>query len=292
MATETMYATVALPYLKASYGSNLGHTRDSNEDNVLVIAWPDQAALLCVVADGMGGHNGGETASRIVTEVFRELISYPLPSTQVARYEMLMDQFGKADEAVRDRAALDTRLRGMGSTVVAAIVTPQECLHLYAGDCRLYHFREGKQLHVTADHSVIRLLLEMGQITPAEVDQHPMRSIVTSAIGGNSNNQLLVSPPLNSVTDMDTLEHTSKATLSDQQPFLQLEAGDVLIMCSDGLCGEIEQSELQRLVEQSSTEPHALVHSSIVAALQAGGQDNISVIVVCVADAGNPRFPE
>ena len=91
---------------------------------------------------------------------------------------------GRADEAIRRRAASELELHGMGSTLVAALVTPGECLHLHAGDSRLYRFRRDCLPYVTSDHSVVRVMLETGQIEAEEVATHPMRAIVTSSLGG------------------------------------------------------------------------------------------------------------
>src|SRR2546422_11691410 len=98
------------------------------------------------------------------SDSFRPLLSGPLPDTQFERYERLLGYFYHADEAIKKRAGTDFGLINMASTAIAAIITPTECLHLYAGDCRLHHFREGASHYITMDHSVVRVLMETGRL--------------------------------------------------------------------------------------------------------------------------------
>ena len=135
---------------------DIGKVRENNEDNYLLETWDNQA-ILAVVADGMGGRRGGEVASKIAVDTFRELLKEPLPDTAEKRYEKLLETYYHADHAIREKVNDNFRLIGMGTTIVTAIITPTELIHLYAGDCRLYHFRENKCLYVTSDHSVVQV---------------------------------------------------------------------------------------------------------------------------------------
>jgi protein phosphatase len=245
--------------------TELGHVRQVNEDNYLLASWEDRGGLLAVLADGMGGERGGEVASQIVIDTFGELLEQPLPFSSWQRYKLLRERFYAADTAIRERACQDFQLMNMGATALATIVTPTDYIHLYAGDCRLYHFRQGIPLYVSADHSVVRLLLELGQIEPQEVATHPMRSLVNSCLGGQGNTQLTVSPQW---------QNEGLAVLRQWQP------GDVLLLCSDGLYREIDEGQLQSLVQQFGDFPDALTEACVKAALEKGGKDNITAIAL------------
>lgn len=257
-----------LPVTLLTYDAktDIGKKRETNEDNYLIESWEDKSAILAVVADGMGGHRGGEVASQIAVDTFRELLKNPLPSEASERYELLLKAFYDADSAIREKGNTAFGLLGMGTTIVAAIVTPTELIHLYAGDCRLYHFGGDDFPYMTADHSVVRVLLDLGQITPEQVATHPMRSVVNSCLGGQGNAQFSVDPKW------------------DDSPSVirKLQAGDLLLLCSDGLHGEISDAELQGLVAQFRDVPEKLTEACVTAALQSGGADNITVIAIRV----------
>lgn len=251
--------------------TNKGKVRNVNEDAKFVKPWPDKSALLAVVADGMGGQGGGKEAAKIALDAFKELLKQPLPQTPEDQYHLLLEGFHAADKAIRERASQDFGLMKMGATVVAAIITRSECLHLYAGDCRFYHFREDNPPYVTSDHTPISVLLKLGEITPEEAVNHPMRSVVMSCLGGGENARLSVDPKWN----------------DDSYPVLRkLNPGDLLLLCSDGLHGEISDSQLQNLVQTHKKSPADLTQSCVDAALKEGGQDNISVIAILVQEEG------
>lgn len=247
-----------------------GKVRPNNEDNHLVEFWPETSTMLAVVADGMGGHRGGEKASEIAIETFRELLKTPLPETNKERYELLLEYFHNAHDAIQEAACENLKLLGMGTTIVAAIISPTEYLHLYAGDCRLYHFTPENKPYVTADHSVVQVLLELGRITEKDIPTHPMRSVVNSCLGGKENNQFAVDPKWD----------------SEELPVVRKwSAGDVLLLCSDGLNGEVSNQELTSLVEEFRESPERLTEECVNKALEHGGNDNITVIAITYAIA-------
>ncbi len=257
------------PIVKLAYGSKTdpGKIRKINEDNLLLESWSD--ALLAVVADGMGGHKGGEVAAKIAVDTFRELLDQPLPKEPVERYEQLLKKFYDADTAIREQSSQEFRLMDMGTTLMAAIVTPTEYIHLYAGDCRLYHFHQGEFTYISADHSVVRILQNLGKITPEEAATHPMRSVVNSCLGGKGNTQFSVDPKWD----------------DEKLPVLrELCPGDVLLLCSDGLNSEVSDNQLQNLVQQSGNSTEELTKACAEAALEHGGKDNITVIAIQVQE--------
>jgi PPM family protein phosphatase len=246
-----------------------GKKREINEDNYLLESWPDKSAILAVVADGMGGHRGGEVASKIAVDTFRELLKQPLPSETLARRdELLLKAFYDAEKAIEEQACQDFGLMNMGTTIIAAIITPTELIHLYAGDCRLYHFRGDSPPYITADHSVVQVLIELGKITPEEVSTHPMRSVVNSCLGGRGKSQLSIDPKWD----------------SSPSPVRELHSGDLLLLCSDGLHGEIRAKHLASLVQQFRDSPEKLTKACVEAALDSGGNDNITVIAIRVGE--------
>jgi protein phosphatase len=234
-------------------------------------SWNDGCALLAVVADGMGGHASGEVAAQIAVDTFSRLLENPLPIDKKERYNSLMDCFGEADAIIREQSAQDIHLQGMGTTAVAAIITPQECLFLYAGDSRLYHIRNEAIRYVTPDHTIIRLLMETGRIKPEDIATHPMRSVITSCLGGGQNTRLTVEP--NWLDDKS--EHNPA--------FISFEPGDLIILCSDGLYNEVIDERLIGLT-LASNDPDELCKALVKEARDAGGHDNITVIAVRILE--------
>ncbi len=270
LITEKQLSQLGFVYCEYS---NKGKVRKVNEDAKLVKPWADESALLAVVVDGMGGQGGGKEAAKIALDIFNGLLKQPLPQTSEARYHLLLESFYAADKAIRERASQDFELMKMGATVVAAIITRSECLHLYAGDCRLYHFSGETSPYITSDHTPITVLLKLGEITPEEAVNHPMRSVVMSCLGGGKEKaKLSVDPKWN----------------DNNCPVLRkLLPGDVLVLCSDGLHGEISDSQLQSLVQTHKKTPADLTKACVNAALKQGGQDNISVVAIFVQEGNN-----
>ena len=258
-------------WIDAFARSHRGRVREENQDRYLlevVPTWGDGGALVAMVADGMGGHQGGSQAAQIAVQtVFESLTQRP---PEVRLYEQLENSFVDADEAIRKKALADTSLTTMGTTGVASVCFPGECVHLYTGDSRLYHFRAGELLYQTRDHSVVRYLQEEGLLTPEEARTHPMRSRLTSSLGGGVQEKRLVLEP-----------RWSDEKDSHHQPsILSLESGDIVLLCSDGLCGEVSAEQLQEWVKEFSGDPEKLTEACVKGALEAGGRDNITVIAL------------
>lgn len=249
--------------------THIGKKRATNEDNYLLASWSDESAILAVVADGMGGHQAGEVASKIAVDTFGQILNQSLPSETFARYELLLKAFYDADTAIREQAGQDFRLMNMGTTIIAAIITPTELIHLYAGDSRLYHFSGDSPPYITADHSVVQVLIELGKITPEEVSTHPRRAVVNSCLGGLGESQLSIDPKWD----------------GSPSPVRELHPGDVLLLSSDGLHGEISAQQLQSIVQQFRDSPEEMVKVCIEAALESGGNDNITVIAIQVGES-------
>lgn len=263
-------------FLELSYETitHQGTLKDRNEDRYLLQQWQDQSALLAVLADGMGGYKGGEIAAQIAIDTFKEILNQPLPKELITRYELLRDCFLTADqriesEIVENLKAGNFQLKNMGATLVAAIITPTECLHLHAGDCRFYHFGSENSIYVTEDHSVIQLLLKAGKITPKEAKTHRMRGVVTSCLGGESKSSLSIAPNWH--------DHESPC-------LRRLSPGDVLLLSSDGLHGEISEIELQNIIQLYKDSLGEMLSTCVTTSKAKGSQDDMTAIAILVKE--------
>jgi protein phosphatase len=234
-------------YLWAS-ATDTGRVRDHNEDAVFPSDIGVAAeGLVAGVADGMGGHIGGEIASAVALEAAVAVEGDPRTRVDAA------------NRAVVDRAAAEPELAGMGTTLTLAVLESDGTLELaHVGDSRAYLYRAGNLIQLTRDHSLVAEMVEAGHLHPDDAADHPYRSIVTRALGLDRRVEIDV------VTD-------------------RLESGDRLILCSDGLSGMVPDADIAVLLERA-TEPHDAAASLVEAANAAGGVDNVTVVVVDAAD--------
>jgi serine/threonine protein phosphatase PrpC len=223
-----------------------GKVRDHNEDTV----WPEkdgtgEESLIIAVADGMGGHAGGEVASAVAIETATSVGGEPAMRVQAANI------------AVVDAAGKRPRLEGMGTTLTLGVLDPEGDLHLaHVGDSRAYLWRDGDLKQVSSDHSYVAEMIEAGRLDPEDAPNHPYRSVITRAIG------------LEPVVEVDTYG-------------VILEEHDRILLCSDGLTDMLDDESIGALLAQHETAPEA-ADALVKAANEAGGVDNISVVVVDV----------
>ena len=241
--------------MRTSWGSatDRGHVRDVNEDALL--AYPP----VFLVADGMGGHDAGDLASRIAVEEFAQLAGRP-----TATADDVHACFVRA--SARIRAEFTGGRRG-GTTVAGVAVAEHDggsyWLVFNVGDSRVYRWTDGGLEQVTVDHSVVQELLDAGRLSPAQAAGHADRHVVTRALG----------------------------TGPDPEPdYWLLPAGsrDRLVVCTDGLTRELTDDDIAAVVEQQS-DPQAAAAALVAFALAGGGHDNVSVVVVDVATAGGAQ---
>jgi len=193
--------------LAAASATDQGRVRSNNEDAFLI---DDQRALFAV-ADGMGGHRGGEVASHTAIEALRAAIANGTP---------LHDAITRANTAVLTRAAGDDELTGMGTTMTAVVaIGGRQLLIGHVGDSRAYMMHEGTLRRATDDHSLVEELVREGRLTPEQAEAHPQRAIVTRALG--------VDDPVD--VDLYTLD---------------VEAGDRVLLCSDGLTTMVRERDI------------------------------------------------
>ena len=263
---------VSIPGICCASKTDRGSMRERNEDKLLIQAWPDAKALFVVLADGMGGKEGGHVASAIIVDEFRKLLDHPLPSTRVDLFDSLLRRFYEAERALKYRASLTFSLRSMGATAIAAVIQPDSLLFLYAGDCRLYHFHAEEPPFISKDHSLVAALVEARRLKPEDARFHPDRSVVTSAICASPGSQLQVDPPWDEV-------------LGGGPAFRALCPGDRLLFSTDGLHGEVPPGTVESLAADHTLDSESVAESCIHAALTAGGSDNVTVIVADIGDS-------
>lgn len=249
--------------MRAAVVSDLGRARDHQEDTATAYEPPDTAVLaqrgsLLIVADGMGGHNAGEVASRTaVNEIERTYYGGGGDDLAVA----LSQAVQAANQAVYRLAQADARRQGMGTTVTAVIVHDRDLWIANVGDSRAYLLRAGQISQITRDHSWVEDQVRAGVLTPEQARLHPQRNIITRAIGTGPS------------VDADFFTGA-------------LREGDVLVLCSDGLTGHVMDQEI--LETASQLQPDQAASRLIELANERGGADNISVIVARFEAAGAP----
>lgn len=229
--------------MRVCHRTHQGLVRANNQDN-----WLAEATLFAV-ADGMGGHRGGETASRVALQVLHNAIG--LKKADPAIIRMAVEA---ANRRVYDMSAHDESLSGMGTTMSVIWREDDRLLIAHVGDSRIYRHREGKLQQITDDHSFVAELVRNHIITPEMARKHPQRNIITRAVG--------VDP----FVEVDVLEE-------------ELLPGDQWLICSDGLHGMVEDAEIEQIL--SEMEPEAAAERLLSRALENGGHDNVTLVLLC-----------
>ncbi|MBV9494946.1 MAG: Stp1/IreP family PP2C-type Ser/Thr phosphatase [Acidobacteria bacterium] len=247
--------------LKAAGQTHVGRQRQHNEDSYLV----EPKAHLFLVADGMGGHAAGEIASRIAVDSISEFILHTKeddgtwPHAYDEHYKRttnrLMAAVRLANTRVLEAMRKDARLRGMGTTVVACLADDETMSFAHVGDSRAYLIRSGQLSRITNDHSWVFEQVQAGMLTEAEAEKHPLRNVITRALGG----ALQVTPDASEI---------------------EMRAGDLFLLCSDGLTGMVPEEEILRLVTQCDGDVDRACKQLIDAANERGGLDNVTAILV------------
>src|SRR5438128_1573875 len=229
--------------------SDTGKKRRRNEDSYVV------APPLFGVADGMGGAQAGEVASKLAAAALEE--TDPGASSGPERVTSLIQE---ANRRVYERAASDPTTSGMGTTMTVAIVEDGGVTIGHVGDSRAYLVRDGVIEQLTEDHSLVNELLKSGRLSPAEADTHPQRSVITRAVGTDPE------------VDVDAFT-------------VDARGGDVFLLCSDGLTDMVDDAAILDAVEQHEGDPDRLTKTLVAAANRGGGEDNITVVAFTIRDA-------
>ena len=233
--------------VRVGAATDIGQVREGNEDSYLVVA------PLYAVADGMGGHRGGEVASSLALETVQQLFERQEGS--------LADQVSRANRAVYDRSQSDRSVSGMGTTLTAALIDENKVHLVHVGDSRAYLVRDGALTQLTEDHTLVHRMVLEGEITPEEAETHPHRSILTRALGVDESVQV-------------------------DEGDVQVVSGDRLLLCTDGLTGMVPEGQIQEILRDAA-DPQEAVDRLVKVANRAGGIDNITAVVLDFGEAGD-----
>lgn len=237
-----------------SFATDVGCRRDHNEDRFLFFE-PDDPLLLkkkgkiAIVADGVGGHRAGEVASELAVKLVKQ--DYyaselqELPLALVAAFEM-------ANRTLYQLSVSDTSCQGMGTTCTALVLKGEQAYCAHVGDSRLYLLRDDRILQLTEDHSVVMEMVKQGIISAEEARHHPNKNIISRALGASP-----------------------RVQVSSWDAPLQIQEGDLFLLCSDGLYDLVEDEEMKKIARSENLS--SACGRLITLAKERGGYDNISV---------------
>jgi protein phosphatase len=242
--------------------SDVGRKRKGNEDSLFVN--PEQH--LFVVADGMGGHAAGEIASKVAVDSINEFvcltggdeeITWPFGLDENISYDgnRLKTAIRYANRKVLEATKEKSEYEGMATTVAAVLVDGDSANVGHVGDSRVYLVRDGEITQLTSDHSWVNEQILSGVISPDQARTHPLRNVVTRALGG-------------------------KPDLQVDMQLHKIKSGDVLLLCSDGLTTMITDEEISRLVRDAGSDVEKAAQSLVASANAKGGEDNITVLLL------------
>ena len=226
--------------------TDIGQVREGNEDAILI------NDPLYAVADGMGGHRGGEVASNLALQTVEQMFA--------ERQGTLTEQVERANRAVFERSQSDRDVSGMGTTLTAALIEGGAIRLAHVGDSRAYLFRGGKLQLLTEDHTLVHRMVVEGEITQTEAENHPHRSVLTRALG----------------VEGDVRVDETK---------VEVREGDRLLLCTDGLTGMLSEDQIESIL-QDVRDPQEAVDRLVRDANRAGGIDNITAVIIDFTEDG------
>lgn len=234
-----------------SGNTDIGCVRHNNEDSY-VCGVLKNGATYAVVCDGMGGASGGQIASSLAVEAISKRLELAgnnkLDSRSIRN--LLLCACEAANIAVYEKAQNDESLRGMGTTVVAAVINGKTAYILHVGDSRAYVLQNGEFTQITRDHSMVQELYDSGEISKEEANSHPQKNIITKALG---------------ITDILSYDYNE----------VSLKSGAKLLLCTDGLTNMVSDEDISSLITQENS-----ADILIDAAKKGGGSDNITAVLV------------
>lgn len=251
---ESGSLTQAMTTAKAAARTSVGRVRSSNED---AFGYRPEHGIY-IVCDGMGGAAGGEIASRMAVDIVIGQMSEE-PGTDGR--DRLHKAIAEANGAVLERADREPGLSGMGTTLVALLLGEVSALVAHAGDSRCYRLRGGKLERITQDHSLVDEQMRLGAMTAEEAERSPFRSVITRAIG-------------------------TQASVTEDVVELAVEREDVFLLCTDGLTREVDEGAIRRILATGNDAERA-AQALVDAAVEAGGRDNVTALVVQIQGIGN-----
>lgn len=247
--------------MRAAHKSDVGKIRPINEDraavNLGLNGW-----TVAIVADGMGGHQAGDIASQIAIDVIQNELQTLSSELSLNECEQrIRDAIRAANRAIFEQSQLDIKHRGMGTTVVACAATENHIILSHIGDSRAYLISSNGEIRqLTEDHSLVNELVKSGQITKEEADHHPRRNVLTQALG----------------TELDIHIESSVVNWTENEQ---------LMLCSDGLSNMVTLDQMKAIL-LSHESPEWKVDQLIEQALESGGDDNITVVILANEQSG------
>lgn len=235
--------------------TDVGRVRQGNEDSYLV------REPLFAVADGMGGHLAGDIASATAVDLISERADESMPSNTAELASIVRG----ANTAIWEKAQNDPGLRGMGTTCTLALVSDHEIHIAHVGDSRAYLYRGDELSQVTEDHTLVSRMVREGRLKPEEAERHPQRSIITRALG------------VDAEVEVDELT-------------MPIEDGDRFLLCSDGLTSMIGVDDLHEVLSTQEN-PDVAAEELVARALDAGGEDNVTVVLIDLGGPGSATSP-
>lgn len=224
-----------------------GRKRRRNEDSYVM------EPPLFAIADGMGGAQAGEVASRLATAALKE------SGTDAGGEQRIVDLIQEANRRVYDRSSTDPNTSGMGTTITVALVEDEHVAFGHVGDSRAYLIRDARMEQLTEDHSLVNELLKTGKLSREEAEAHPQRSVITRALGTDPD------------VDVDTFSVTART-------------GDLFLLCSDGLTDMVSEDSIHDVVERNRDDINTALRALVKEANRGGGQDNITVVAFEIAE--------
>lgn len=245
--------------MSAAFGTDIGRKRTKNQDNG--IALPDIG--LFIVADGMGGHLGGETASSMVVDIVPDLIKKAQKSKKFDPRQALVDAITEANEKIYDRSLKQSELHGMGTTTTILLFHEETMTIGHVGDSRAYLLDKESVWQLTRDHSLVQEKLRAGLITREQLKTDRLKNVITRSVG---------------------FEPAINVELYEWKP----QSGNLFLICSDGLTGMLDDQQMFEIVKWHAFERGGDLKSAVEALIQAandkGGDDNITAVLVSVEE--------
>ncbi|MBJ7569999.1 protein-serine/threonine phosphatase PrpC [Bacillus halotolerans] len=238
--------------------TDTGKIRQHNEDDAGIFKGKDDF-VLAVVADGMGGHLAGDVASKMAVKAMGEKWNEAdtIPAAPSECEEWLIEQILAVNSKIYDHAQAHEECQGMGTTIVCALFTGKTVSVAHIGDSRCYLLQDDLFVQVTEDHSLVNELVRTGEISREDAEHHPRKNVLTKALG------------------------TDQSVSIDARSF-EIESGDKLLLCSDGLTNKVEVTELKDIL-QSDSAPQEKVNLLVDKANENGGEDNITAVLLELA---------
>lgn len=235
--------------------TDIGRIRMLNEDRAIIQNM--KGFVLAIVADGMGGHQAGDVASQMAIELIQKHLKQSLhESSTLEECKLCLEEaILKANQEIFEVASGREQFHGMGTTVVAALQTHDNTMIIaHVGDSRAYKIDQNSIVQLTEDHTLVNELLKYGQLTPEEADHHPRRNVITRALG----------------TDQEVQVDVQELVWKEQE---------IVLLCTDGLSGMVDEASIFTLTRSDANLQKA-ADRLVQAALEAGGDDNVTVILL------------